>query len=138
MKIARTLVLLCAFFATGASQVHTFNMTGTWEGRWDCRVLENGIFTTLSNPFSIMKITHVGSIVYVDLDNGSYRYRGWAGAEKKKPNRGATTVVDCQTSPESRLSNEVISANVTTAPSETPSGQFYGISAYNSTDSTRH
>src|SRR2546427_10527936 len=104
MKIARTLVLTCVLLGTGLVQAYAFNMTGIWNGRWDCRVQENGTFIFIKNPTSVMKITHKGSTVHVDLDNGSFHYSGWARANNGNPNQGATTVVECQTDPTSSVS----------------------------------
>lgn len=133
MRSARTLVLTCILFGVGVVQAHAFNMTGIWRGRWDCRVQENGTFTIIKNLHSVMKITHTGSTVYVDLDHGSFHYSGWARANNGNANRGATTVVECRTSPTSPVYNEIISAEVT-APSGTGRGKFIGASTYNSTD----
>jgi hypothetical protein len=133
MRSARTLVLTCVLFGAGIIQAHAFNMTGLWKGRWDCRAQQNGTFQIFGNPSSVLKITQTGSAVYVDLDNGSYHYSGWAGTNNKNADRGATTVVECRTDPTSPVYNEIISADVN-APSRTGSGKFIGISVYNSTD----
>jgi len=133
VRTARALVLLCVLFGAGVIQAHAFNMTGTWGGQWTCRVQENGTFTIIANPSSVLKITHTGSTVFVDLDNGLYHYSGWAGTDNTNVDRGATMVVECRTNPASRVYNEMISAEVT-APSGTGRGKFDGISVYNSTD----
>jgi len=127
VRTARALVLLCVLFGAGVIQAHAFNMTGTWGGQWTCRVQENGTFTIIANPSSVLKITHTGSTVFVDLDNGLYHYSGWAGTDNTNVDRGATMVVECRTNPASRVYNEMISAEVT-APSGTGRGKFDGIS----------
>jgi hypothetical protein len=133
MKVARTIAFVCLFLGAGALQAHAFDMTGTWEGQWSCRVQINGTPTTIANDNSVMKVTQIGSVVHVDIDNGAYLYNGWAAADNDNAKRGASTFVDCETSPRSRLSNEVISARVK-APSGSSNGEFNGTSAYNSTD----
>jgi len=133
MRIARTVAFICIFFGAGALQAHAFDMTGTWEGKWTCRVQINGTPTTIANDDSVMQITQVGPIVHVDLDNGAYLYNGWAGADNDNPKRGASTFVGCGTSPRVRFDNEVISARVK-APTGSNNGEFSGTSAYNSTD----
>ena len=133
MRTTSILVAVGVLLGVGAIQVHAFNMTGTWKGTWTCRVQHDGTATTIANQASTMKITHVGSAVYVDLDNGEFHYSGWARTDNENADRGATTAVECRTNPASAVYNEVISAEVK-APSGASSGEFNGTSAYNSTD----
>ena len=130
MRRARILAFVCLFVGIGALQAHAFDLTGTWEGKWTCRAQINGAPSTIANDDSVMKITQLGPDGYVDLDNGTYHYSGWAAADNDNDKRGATTVVDCDTNPRSEFSNEMISAKVK-APSGADSGEFNGTSAYN-------
>jgi len=56
MKVARTIAFVCIFLGAGALQAHAFDMTGTWEGQWSCRVQINGTPTTIANDDSVMKV----------------------------------------------------------------------------------
>lgn len=133
MRITQALFFAAVLLGAGVLQAHAFDMTGTWKGKWTCRVQENGTPITIANNASIMKITQIGSSVHVDLDGGEFLYNGWAGADNDNADRGATTVVECRTKPRSANYNEIISAEVK-APSGAGGGQFNGTSAYNSTD----
>jgi hypothetical protein len=133
MKAARTIIFACVFLGAGVIPSHAFDITGTWEGGWTCRVQHKGTFTTIAKDAVTMKVTHSGSTVYMDLDNDRYHYNGWAGADNENANRGALTVVECRTRPTSTVFNEVISARVKTSSA---GGEFNGTSTYTFIDPT--
>ena len=130
MKAARILILACVFLAVGVVPGSAFDMTGTWEGGWTCRVQHNGTFTSFSVKAVTMQVTQQDSTVYLDFFNGKYHYSGWAEADSENANRGAVTVVECRTSPTSTAFNEVISARVKTSGG----GEFSGTSTYSLID----
>jgi len=136
MKIWSSLAIAFLLLGMGSLEANAwFNLTGVWEGIWTCRVQIDGSPTIIKNKFSVMKITHTDSEVNVDLDNDEWHYHGWAAANNQNADKGATTFVECRTSPASRAYNEVVSA-VVKAPSGAATGEFKGTSAYNSTDAT--
>ena len=135
MRTTQALFFAVVLLGVGVSQAHAFDMTGTWKGTWTCRVQKDGTPTTIANNSSIMKITQIGSAVHMALDDGLFLYNGWAGTDNENADRGAATLVECRTNPQSANYNEVISAEVK-APSGAGSGQFNGTSAFESQAST--
>jgi len=135
MRTTQALFFAAVLLGAGVIPAHAFDMTGTWKGTWTCRVQKDGTPITIANNASIMRITQIGSTVHMALDDGLFLYNGWAEADNENADRGATTLVECRTSPQSANYNEVISAAVK-APSGAGGGQFNGTSAYNSQANT--
>jgi hypothetical protein len=111
---------------------HALDATGTWEGKWRCRYFNSstGSFVTQSNPTSTMKISQVGNDLNVEIDSQFFRYNGLIDASAADPDRGAATLISCNT--DLTLSqpgsyNELLSARFVTDPT-TGSGTFRATS----------
>jgi hypothetical protein len=128
--------LLLGLLAPGVGRTEPVpNLTGTWEGRYTCKALSNGVpvrFTQKDSvgTVSVLKITHTDTALNADLDAG-FHYAGFAAAQVKDSTKGAATFVECSTTPASNAYNEVFSVNVNTKPAH---ATLKGTSVYNLSD----
>ena len=116
----------------GSLNAHALDVTGTWEGKWKCRVFNalTGSFETLSNPTSTMKISQAGNDLNVEIDSQFFRFHGVVAAGAANSDNGAATLMSCHTDPtlsQPGSYNELISARFHTNPN-TDSGTFKATS----------
>jgi hypothetical protein len=126
--------LLLGLLAPGVGRTEPVpNLTGTWEGKYTCKVLQNGVpikFTNMDSvgtPISILKITHTATALNAGLDAG-FHYAGFAAAQVNDSTKGAATFVECSTTPASNAYNEMLSVTVNTKPAH---ATLKGIDVYN-------
>jgi hypothetical protein len=116
------------------------DLTGTWEGKYVCKVLIDGVPTRFKVE-SVLKITHTDTALNADIDN-TFLYVGFAAARTSDPVKGAATFVECATTPTSNGYNDVFSVTVNTKPahatlkgkgaySNGPAGHIGGICTFN-------
>jgi len=127
--------LLLGLLAPGVGRTEPVpNLTGTWEGKYTCKVLLNGVQTktttmdVLGTPISILKLTHTDTALNADSD-ARFHYAGFAAAQAKDSTKGAVTFVECSTTPGSNAYNEMLSVTVNTKPAH---ATLKGIDVYNS------
>jgi hypothetical protein len=67
-SVALLAAVSCGVLFTVRS-VHAFDLTGHWEGKWNCKGFDGAKFTDRERNSS-MNVTQVGNTLRVDLDGG--------------------------------------------------------------------
>ena len=72
------------------------DLTGTWEGKWKCKIFAAGVKEKLAEKDSLMRITQTGNTLAIHLDAVD-RYAGVAVEDAVKPEKGEAGMVTCTT-----------------------------------------
>jgi hypothetical protein len=116
MRTTRTFVL-ASVLAVLPTAAQAYDLTGTWTGKWTCKGFDGEKFTT-ENKTAVMRISQPGggNAIYVDLDNGGFRYNGEAIPDTAKPEKGDAVFIACPTDndPLSGIESEMVRATVKT------------------------
>lgn len=118
MRISIVVTLSCALLAVPAGAQLVPDLTGTWEGRWSCKIF-NGAKHTEGNKQSVFQITQMGTAFGADLDSGGYHWNGAVIADAKNTaNKGEAVLIQCGTDnlPLIGSEAEIIRATVKTKP----------------------
>lgn len=100
------------------------DLTGTWEGEYECSALFEGLPATETVP-TTMEVSHVSDTEVRMRILPNFFYNGFAVGQVGKLTKGAVTFVECRTSPDSPVFNEVFSARFDTQK------ELRGRSAFN-------
>lgn len=114
-----------------APPLHAFDATGTWEGQYSCKELDDGEKFTFKMKPSTLLITQSGSTVFSSLDGDSFHYDGFAIDDLKKPGeKGEILLVDCASDDDAGAGfAEMIRAVVKTKPNKI-TASFSGVSVF--------
>ena len=106
--------LLLGLLAPGVGRTAPVpNLTGTWNGKYTCKVLSDGVPIRFTVKSSVLKITHTDTALNADIDSAFF-YAGVAEARTDDPRKGAATFVNCATTPTSNAYNDMASVIVNT------------------------
>jgi len=92
----RITMLVIALAWAPATASLAFDLTGTWEGKWSCKIFSFGEKSKESEKDSVMQITQTGDTIFVHLDAVD-RYSGVAIADAAKPDKGMAGIAACST-----------------------------------------
>jgi hypothetical protein len=94
MRLARLLVLLPALLTASSALAGASFLTGTYEGRYSCRIDSSNGRSSFNVPNSVLLVTHDGFALRVDIDGVPYS----GSIVETSANRGVGAFVACGTS----------------------------------------
>jgi hypothetical protein len=121
-------VLASAGVAGSEARAQSFDLTGTWTGKWICQGFDGAKFK-LSNRESTLLVTQTGNAIAARID-GELAYNGGAILDADAPTqRGEVALVRCGTDvqPLAGPESEILRAKART--SEEGAGRLRGIGA---------